>query len=153
MHLRLLEHCFILRRSYDQPDSILDTGNRMSRDHRLVYSTEHGQLGKAMENRPAGNKGGKGKAQPQAANSIVNPAKQGVRIRRESKGRGGKSVCVIDGLPLDENGLKALTKKLKSQLGAGGAVKGACIEIQGDHRDKLLALLEREGFKAKLAGG
>jgi len=130
----------------------------MSRDNRLVYSTEHGQLGKAMENRlagkPANNKrGGKGKAQPQAAASIVNPAKQGVRIRRESKGRGGKSVCVIDGLPLDEKGLKALTKKLKGQLGAGGAVKGACIEIQGDHRDKLLALLEREGFKAKLAGG
>lgn len=131
----------------------------MSRDNRLVYSTEHGQLGKAMEKSSGGRKSGRGadkrttKSAAKSAGAIVNPAKQGVRIRRESKGRGGKNVCVIDGLPLDEKGLKELTKRLKGKLGSGGAVKGSSIEIQGDHRDKLLALLEQEGFKAKLAGG
>jgi len=125
----------------------------MSRDNRLVYSTEHGQLGKTMEKPSTGKKRSKDKNLTATASRIVNPSKQGVRIRRESKGRGGKNVCVIDGLPLDEKGLKALLKKLKGQLGTGGALKGGAIEIQGDHREKLLALLEKEGFKAKLAGG
>lgn len=125
----------------------------MNRDNRLVYSTESGQIAKTME-KPAGRKkNSKGKNLTAPASRIVNPSKQGVRIRRESKGRGGKNVCVVDGLPLDEKGLKSLLKKLKGQLGTGGAVKGDSIEIQGDHRDKLLMLLEKEGFKAKLAGG
>ena len=118
----------------------------MNDDRRLVYSSEHGQLDSIMP------KQGKKKRQV-AAPSIKNPAKQGVRIRRESKGRGGKSVCVIEGLPLAESALKTLQKKFKAQLGTGGAVKDGCIEIQGDHREKLLVLLEKEGFKAKLAGG
>ncbi len=122
----------------------------MSDDRRLVYSTEHGDLGQAI---PA-NKKGKGKGKPQdQPPAIKNPAKQGVRIRRESKGRGGKTVCVIDGLELPGEALKALLKRLKGQLGTGGAVKDGCIEIQGDHRDKLLTLLEREGIKAKPSGG
>jgi len=49
--------------------------------------------------------------------------------------------------------LKVLQKELKSQLGTGGAVKDGCIEIQGDHREKLLLMLEKKGFKAKLSGG
>jgi len=122
----------------------------MNRDNRLVYSTEHGQIGKAM---PSSNKRKKKNTASPQAQSIKNPSKQGVRIRRESKGRGGKSVCVIDGLPLDNEGLKALQKKLKAQLGTGGSVKDLCIEIQGDHREKLLELLEKEGYKAKLSGG
>jgi len=116
---------------------------------RLVYSTEHGSLAKPT----AGDKKKKGKSQPSQAPAIKNPAKQGVRIRRESKGRGGKNVCVVDGLNMTDDKLKDLLKKLKNQLGTGGAVKDGCIEIQGDHRDKLLALLEKEGIKAKLAGG
>ncbi|OIO69867.1 MAG: translation initiation factor [Zetaproteobacteria bacterium CG_4_9_14_3_um_filter_49_83] len=127
----------------------------MSNDRRLVYSTENGQIGKVMEHDPFKSKGkGKSKQKPSPAQAMIKtPGKQGIRIRRESKGRGGKNVCVIDGLPLDENGLKQLLKKLKGQLGCGGAVKGNSIEIQGDHREKLLQLLESEGFKAKLAGG
>jgi len=125
----------------------------MSRDNRVVYSTEHGQLGKVMNQSSAAKKAGKGKSAQVSATKIVNPAKQGVRIRRESKGRGGKNVCVIEGLPLAEAALKVLTKKLKNQLGTGGALKGVSIEIQGDHREKLMSLLEKEGYKAKLAGG
>ncbi|HXH72943.1 MAG TPA: translation initiation factor [Mariprofundaceae bacterium] len=121
----------------------------MNDDRRLVYSTEFGSLGKPM----GGDKKKKGKSQPPQAPAIKNPAKQGVRIRRESKGRGGKNVCVIDGLALSDDKLRELLKKLKNQLGTGGAVKDGCIEIQGDHRDKLLMLLDKEGIKAKLAGG
>jgi len=123
----------------------------MGEDRKLVYSTEHGSLDKPMQkNRPGGKKGRK---QSTTAPVIKNPNKQGVRIRRESKGRGGKTVCLIDGLPLDDNGLKTVLKKLKGQLGTGGAVKGGCLEIQGDHREKLLQLLEKLGYAAKLAGG
>jgi len=125
----------------------------MSSGNRIVYSTEHGQLAKSMEKGVTPKKGNKNSRLKSSAPTITNPAKQGVRIRRESKGRGGKNVCVVDGLPLDEKGLKTLLKKLKGQLGCGGSVKGNSIEIQGDHREKLLLLLEKDGIKAKLSGG
>jgi len=122
----------------------------MSQGKRLVYSTEDGQIGKAMQSsKPSKKK----QSRNTSGSAIKNPTKQGLRIRRESKGRGGKSVCVIDGLPLHSSELKALQKKLKSQLGTGGAVKDGRIEIQGDHREKLLLLLDKEGFNAKLSGG
>ena len=76
-----------------------------------------------------------------------------VRIRRETKGRKGAGVTLIDGLAMNSAELKALAKKLKQTCGSGGAVKEGIIEIQGDHRDTVKALLEKEGFKAKLAGG
>jgi translation initiation factor 1 len=125
----------------------------MGQNNRIVYSTEHGQMAKSMEKSPASKKRVKGKGSNTSSTTIRNPNKQGIRIRRESKGRGGKCVAVIDGLPLDEKGMKILLKKLKGQLGTGGAVKNGCIEIQGDHREKLLLLLEQEGHKARLAGG
>jgi len=123
----------------------------MGDDRRLVYSTEQGQLDKPM--RDAGAKRNKSRKHVSVSPAIKNINKQGVRIRRESKGRGGKVVCIIDGLLLGDQDLKALLKKLKGQLGTGGAVKNGTLEIQGDHRDKLLALLEKEGITAKLAGG
>lgn len=115
---------------------------------RLVYSTEHGQIGKPMDkqSRKKPQRGG-------AAPAIRNQAKQGVRISRESKGRGGRIVCVISGLNMPDTGLKALLKRLQGKLGTGGAIKEGRIEIQGDHRDKLLLLLEAEGHKAKASGG
>jgi len=112
---------------------------------RLVYSTEHGQVAKAMKT--------KKKTGLSSNVSAGKNAKQGACIRREVKGRGGKTVCVIDGLSLPDGELKALLKKLKGQLGTGGAIKNGSLEIQGDHREKLLQLLEQEGHKAKLAGG
>lgn len=123
----------------------------MSQNHRLVYSTEDGQLDKAMPKK--GTSKSTSKAKSKVSTPIKNPAKQGVRIRRESKGRGGKNVCVIDGLPLDRPALQQLLKRLKGKLGCGGSVKDSCIEIQGDHREKLLQLLDQEGYKAKLSGG
>jgi len=122
----------------------------MNDDRRLVYSTEQGSLDKPMRN----DAGKRKKTERQAVAAVIkNPNKQGVRIRRESKGRGGKTVCIIDGLSLQNTELKVLLKKLKGQLGCGGAVKNGMLEIQGDHRDKIVLLLEKEGIKAKLAGG
>jgi translation initiation factor 1 len=76
-----------------------------------------------------------------------------VRISRESKGRKGKGVSLISGLPLRADELKVLAKKLKQLCGSGGAVKDGIIEIQGDHRDKLLEALVDLGYQAKKAGG
>lgn len=76
-----------------------------------------------------------------------------VRIRREVAGRKGKGVTTISGIPLPEAELKALAKKLKQQCGTGGALKNGVVEIQGDHREKLKTLLEKQGFSVKLAGG
>jgi translation initiation factor 1 len=76
-----------------------------------------------------------------------------VRVRRETKGRKGKGVTIVTGLPLSGDDLRALAKKLKSRLGTGGTVKEGVIEIQGDHCDKLVEELNKRGFKAKRSGG
>lgn len=76
-----------------------------------------------------------------------------VRVGRETKGRRGKGVTIISDLPLDENGLAELAAKLKTRLGTGGTVKDGRIEIQGDHRDRIIAELEGMGYRVKRAGG
>jgi len=76
-----------------------------------------------------------------------------VRLRRERKGRGGKAVTLVDGVPLQAPELKRLAKRLKQRCGVGGAVKEGRIEIQGDQREVLKRLLEAEGFTVKIAGG
>ena len=76
-----------------------------------------------------------------------------VRVSREIKGRKGKGVTVISGLPLNEQELKALGKQLKQQCGSGGTVKQGSIEIQGDHRDLVLAELRNFGYQVKKSGG
>ena len=82
------------------------------------------------------------------------PAGDGiVRIRRESKGRGGKNVTVITGFALDEEKLKAWAGELKRRCGSGGTLKEGIIEIQGDHRELLVAELKGRGYTVKLAGG
>lgn len=76
-----------------------------------------------------------------------------VRVQRETKGRKGKGVTLIRGLPLEGEDLKRLAKRLKSKCGSGGTVRDGVVEIQGDHRDLLLNELKKEGFTAKRAGG
>jgi translation initiation factor 1 len=76
-----------------------------------------------------------------------------VRVQRESKGRGGKTVTVITGVSLPDGALKELAGELKRRCGTGGTVKEGNIEIQGDHRDLLVAELEKRGYKVKRAGG
>jgi translation initiation factor 1 len=84
------------------------------------------------------------------------PAKAGpakVRVGREVSGRGGKGVTVITGLPLTGAALEELAARLKKTCGAGGAVKDGAIEIQGEHRDRLVAELGKLGFDARRSGG
>lgn len=76
-----------------------------------------------------------------------------VRVSRESKGRGGKTVTLVRGLALDEAALQAMGKQLRSACGAGGTVKDGVLEVQGDHAQKVLTWLLAQGIAAKRTGG
>ena len=82
------------------------------------------------------------------------PVGDGVaRVSRSSKGRGGKTVTLVQGLALDEALLTQLGKQLKAACGTGGTVKEGVIEVQGDHRELVMRLLTSQGFTVKAAGG
>ena len=115
------------------------------RDSQPVYSTDGGRLCPQCQRQLV--KCVCGNAKPRAAGDGV------VRIRRETKGRGGKAVTVISELPLDGAALKNLAKTLKQRCGVGGSVKDGCIEIQGDQRQLCKSTLESLGHPCKLAGG
>jgi translation initiation factor 1 len=108
----------------------------MSKDSRLVYSTDRGRL------KPK---------RPSVENKITGDGI--VRIRRETAGRRGSAVTTLNGVVGTEAELKALTKKLKRLCGSGGTLKGTIIEIQGDHREKLATVLNEQGYTIKMAGG
>lgn len=76
-----------------------------------------------------------------------------VRVSRATQGRGGKIVSVISGLPLGDAELATLAAELKRRCGTGGTVRDGVIEVQGEHRDTLVAELVKRGFVAKRAGG
>lgn len=107
-------------------------------DSNLVYSTDGGRI--AAQKQPAQN----------AGEAFADGA---VRIRRETKGRGGKAVLTITGIAKSHDELTALAAKLKKKCACGGAVKDGVIEIQGDKRELVEQLLQAEGFKTKWAGG
>lgn len=89
------------------------------------------------------------------AGGLFAPPRPGtpVRVGRETQGRGGKGVSVISGLALAPAALEALATQLKKRCGSGGTVRNGVIEIQGDHRDLLVAELTRLGYPAKRSGG
>lgn len=118
---------------------------RTSSGSRPVYSTDRGRLCPQCQ-RAVGDCVC-GRDRPAATGDGI------ARIRRETKGRGGKAVTVIDGLPLAPDALKAVAKTLKQRCGVGGAVKGTAIEIQGDQRQTCKSALEALGYPCKLAGG
>lgn len=76
-----------------------------------------------------------------------------MRVSRETKGRKGKGVTLISGLPLNSRDLEILSRELKQKLGTGGTIKNRVIEIQGDHRDPLFEELKNRGFTVKKSGG
>jgi translation initiation factor 1 len=88
-----------------------------------------------------------------ALQASVSPMQQKVTVRLERKGRGGKSVTVIDGLQMRQKEREALLQQLKTRLGTGGTVKDTSLEIQGDHRNALMAELGKMGYTAKRSGG
>jgi translation initiation factor 1 len=114
-------------------------------DNPTVYSTETGRVCPKC-GRPVAECICK-QNKPQAASDGV------VRVSRETKGRKGKGVTLVTGLPLDPEKLERLASELKRQCGAGGSVKDGVIEIQGEHRDAIVATLKKQGISAKKAGG
>jgi translation initiation factor 1 len=76
-----------------------------------------------------------------------------VRVTRETKGRGGKSVTLVKGLALDTLALSVLGKQLRAACGSGGTVKDGVIEVQGDHCERVVEALKQYGHSAKRAGG
>jgi translation initiation factor 1 len=74
-------------------------------------------------------------------------------VQVSRKGRGGKTVTLISGFQHRPDTLATLGKKLKAQCGTGGTVKDNTLEIQGDHADKLLTLLQQQGYTVKRSGG
>ena len=111
----------------------------------LVYSTEGGRMCPACR-------------QPLAACACAAPpaAPRGdgiVRVSRETQGRGGKTVTVVRGVVGDAAALAALGKRLRTACGSGGTVKDGVLEVQGDHRERLIELLIREGYTVRRAGG
>jgi len=111
----------------------------------LVYSTDAGRMCPGCR-RPV--------ADCRCARVPVAPAASaGVRASRESKGRGGKVVTVVRGLGLDAGALAALGKQLRTDCGTGGTAKDGIVELQGDHCERVIAALSRQGFMARRAGG
>lgn len=111
-----------------------DNSSVNSNDDALVYSTSQGRIKQSTE-------------------KTVTASDGFAKVRRETKGRKGKGVITISGLGLDDKALKELTKKLKKTCGTGGSVVGEVIEIQGDKREEIKLVLEKNGFKVKFIGG
>jgi len=112
----------------------------------LVYSTETGRMCPDCR-QPLAQCECKTKAK-------AAPAGDGIaRVSRQSKGRGGKTVTLVQGLALDALALAALGKQLRSACGSGGTVKDGVIEVQGDHCDLIVEALKKQGHKAVRAGG
>lgn len=111
-----------------------DNSSVNSNDDSLVYSTSQGRIKQSVE-------------------KTVTASDGFAKVRRETKGRKGKGVITISGLGLDDKALKELAKKLKKTCGTGGSVVGEVIEIQGDKREEIKLVLEKNGFKVKFIGG
>ena len=119
---------------------------------RLVYSTETGRVcpecGKSVKRCRCKKQRSQTTAPPTGY-----PDDGTIRIGREVKGRGGKTVTTVFGVPLEGRALKQFVKTLKQRCGTGGTVKAGVIEIQGDHRETLAREIGKQGYRVKIAGG
>ena len=111
----------------------------------LVYSTESGRMCPACR-RPLADCACRAPKPVPAGDGVV-------RVGRETAGRGGKGVTVVRGLALDEAALADLARRLKAHCGSGGTARDGVIEIQGEHRDKVLAFLQQQGWTVRRSGG
>jgi translation initiation factor 1 len=102
----------------------------------VVWSSSDGDLRKARDPRTV-------------ARTTTGP----VKVRREVAGRKGKTVTTVSNLPLDDREIRELAGKLKKRCGVGGSSKDGAIELQGDHRDAVIAALQADGWDVVRAGG
>lgn len=110
----------------------------------LVYSTEVGRTCPTCRQAVASC----------VCKAVARPVGDGVvRVSRETKGRAGKGVTLVRGLSLDDAAMTALGKQLKTACGSGGTVKDGVIEVQGDHCDRVIAVLSARGYSVKRSGG
>ena len=123
---------------------------------RLVYSSEHGRVcpacGRTESRCRCRGKGARARIQAREQAAAAQASDGIVRVGRSTKGRRGKIVSTVTGIPVPANQLDVLAGELKRRCGSGGALKDGVIEIQGDHRDTLVEELEKRGFKVKRAG-
>lgn len=110
----------------------------------LVYSTETGRMCPACRH-PLAQCACKASAGPRGDGNV--------RVSLQTKGRGGKSVTLVRGLALEDDALSALGKQLRSACGSGGTVKEGVIEVQGDHVERIMDALAKQGYRPKKAGG
>ncbi len=125
------------------------------RDSELVYSSDDGDLRRSGGS--GGGRGGgrkKGGRKGSASTTYVRPpAGTRIKVKRETSGRRGKAVTTVSDIPLSEAEIKALAMELKRRCGVGGTAKNGVIELQGDHREKVLDHLKAAGHDAVAAGG
>lgn len=108
-------------------------------NNKTVWSSDQGDL------RKQGQKSANTKSLP--------TQQQTAYLHRDSKGRGGKSVTLIKNLALSEEDMKSLSKRIKQDCGVGGTVKDSVIEIQSEQRERIAEILQKLGYKVKIAGG
>lgn len=118
--------------------------SKSNKNSRLVYSTDMGKTCPECEN---------ALIDCTCKDEIIPQGDGVVRISLDTKGRKGKGVTLIKGLPLKSDDLKVLAKELKQKCGVGGSVKDGNIEIQGDHRDLLISILQGKSYTVKKSGG
>jgi translation initiation factor 1 len=122
---------------------------KISPNSRLVYSTDSGRVCPGC-----GQAAAQCKCTANKRLQVPSNAAGGVlRVQRETKGRGGKSVTVVHGLALDAAAFAALAKQLKTACGSGGTAKDGVIEVQGDHVVAVMAALVKLGYVVKRSGG
>ena len=116
----------------------------MKNNARIVYSTETGGTCPTCgwPQRDC-------KCSSQFAKSEAVPNRVVAKLRMEKKGRGGKTVTLVYGLPQNEAFLKELSQELKRACGTGGAVVEGGVELQGDLRDRVREVLEKKGYVVK----
>ena len=121
------------------PGRYTDTNTIDMPDNKTVWSSRQGDARK--------------KEQRSVNAKSLPPQQQTIYLHRESSGRGGKAVTLVKNLTLSADDLKALAKKLKQECGTGGTVKEGVIETQGEQRQKIADILQKLGYKVKVAGG
>jgi len=120
-------------------------------DARTVWSSSDGDQRKKKDLTPTPYP--KGHTSPKRRGESLPPEQQTAYLHRDSGGRGGKVVSVVKNLVLSDDDMKSLAKKLKQECGTGGTVKDGMIEIQGENRQKMAVVLQKLGYKVKIAGG